>query len=55
MIKYATVNNISFKKNVFVCLHKIKELQRLEQRDHVSKHSKYVCILIILRWPNGHN
>jgi hypothetical protein len=31
-----------------------KELQRLKQRDHVSKH--YMCVFyVILRWEHGHN
>jgi hypothetical protein len=30
-----------------------KDLQRLQQTDHVSKHSVCMCIYIILRWAYG--
>jgi hypothetical protein len=48
MIKYAILNNKSLKKSVFVCMSpKDKELQKLEEREHVSKQSMCVCVFTL--------
>jgi hypothetical protein len=53
MIKYAIVNDKSLKKIRFCMSSKDKKLQKLTERDHVSRHSMCVCVFTLFqmgRW-----